>query len=99
MAKLKNIETRIPKEDYYDLLQEQDYYDPLQEQINIDMYTNQNINFGTNRIQQINSRIARKHQKIESKINTLTQKREELNSLKEHQNTTEWEITNKKIKN
>ena len=74
MAKLNNIETRIPKEDYYDLLQEQDYYNPLQEQINKDIRNTQNINFRMNRIQQINSRTDRKNLKLESKINTLTQK-------------------------
>ena len=94
---MKNIETRIPKEDYYDLLQEQDYYNPLQEQINKDISNTQNINFRMNRIHQINSRTNRKNLKLENKINILTQKREELKAINDNQNTKKWEITNKKI--
>ena len=49
MATFNNIETIIPKEDYYDLIQEQDYYNTSQRTYIKD---EQNINFRTNKLQQ-----------------------------------------------
>ena len=71
MATFNNIETIIPKEDFYDLIQERDYYNTSQRPYISD---EQNVKFRTNKLQQTLSKIAKKDSKINDKINVLIKK-------------------------
>ena len=92
-----NIETRIPKEDYYDLIQEQDYCNISQGQSNNYISNKQHINFKTNRLQQTSNKMAKSDLKINNKTNLLINKRDGAKVNKEHQNIMDWENTNKKL--